>query len=71
MDKYIIGLFLLLGAIIVAAIFADVNNQRRAKVQAQVMDCKHIGVLHAMRNIGVFECGNTIILKRIKDNADI
>ena len=69
MSNFVIGFFLLLGALIVAAMVKDVSRQHDAQAQAQVMRCNHIGSLHAMRNIGVFECGDTIVLKRIEDQG--
>jgi hypothetical protein len=58
-----------MGALVVGVLVHDNNRQQDAKAQAKVMRCNHIGSLHAMRGIGVFECGDTIVLKRIEDQG--
>lgn len=69
LGTFFIVFLLGMGALVVGATVTDVNRQQDAKAQAKVMRCNHIGALHAMRNIGVFECGDTIVLKRIEDQG--
>jgi hypothetical protein len=68
LGTFFIVFLLSMGALILGALIYDHNRQEDAKAQAKVMRCNHIGALHAMRNIGVFECGDTIVLKRIEEN---
>ena len=69
LGTFFIVFLLGMGMLCVGALVYDNNRQQDAKAQAKVMRCNHIGVLHAMRNIGVFECGDTIVLKRIEDQG--
>ena len=41
------------------------ENSNRGSVIASKINCKFFGLVHANHNLGYFECGDSIVIKRV------
>lgn len=66
MDKFFVGLIVLMSLLFLVGLYYAIEHDNKAEAQAKVIDCKYLGSARDMGEVGFFECGNDIILKRIK-----
>ena len=66
MDKLMVGFIVFMVIFLIFVTYDIANTNDRARAQAQAIGCTYIGSARDMKLIGFFECGNEIVLKRIK-----
>ena len=66
MDKFVLGILVFMSLMLGVAIYFSSKYEEKAEAQAKVIGCEYLGSARDMRSVGFYECGDTIVLKKIK-----